>query len=102
MSQESLQRQSRRLRALVSGRVQGVNFRSYTLREASRLGLTGWVCNLPDGRVEVLAEGPIETLKRLAAFLQMGSPHAHVDTVDITLEEASGEFTSFTVHYTGS
>jgi acylphosphatase len=52
-------------RFLISGRVQGVGFRYYAERVASRDGIHGWVRNLPDGRVEVFAEGEIEAVDRL-------------------------------------
>jgi acylphosphatase len=71
----------RQLRAVVLGRVQGVNFRAATQREAQRLGLAGWVRNRPDGSVEVLAEGPRAALEQLAAFLKHGPPAATVTEV---------------------
>lgn len=88
-----------RLRAIVSGRVQGVSFRYYTKKEADQLGVTGWVRNNHDRTVELLAEGNSEQLARLHTFLQTGSPDARVDNVDATYSEASGEFSSFEVTY---
>jgi acylphosphatase len=73
---------SERLRARVRGRVQGVGFRAATLREARGLGLRGWVRNLPDGAVEVVAEGPRADLDALVAFLWRGPRGAHVSHVD--------------------
>jgi len=70
---------------MIRGRVQGVFFRASTQAEAVRLGLTGWVRNLPDGRVEVLACGDPEDLERLREWLAEGPEHARVD--DIELEE---------------
>ncbi len=58
-----------RLHAIISGRVQGVNFRYYTVQEAQRLNTVGWVCNSSDGTVEVMAEGPREQLEMLLTFL---------------------------------
>jgi acylphosphatase len=72
---------SRRLRAVVRGRVQGVGFRYSTEDEANRLGLAGWVRNLPDGGVELEAEGEQGALDRLLAFLRQGPPAARVQTV---------------------
>jgi acylphosphatase len=67
---------------LVSGRVQGVYFRACTQDAARDLGLTGFVRNLPDGRVEVFAQGTEERLGRLEEFLRSGSPAARVDGVE--------------------
>ncbi|MBK6421813.1 MAG: acylphosphatase [Gemmatimonadetes bacterium] len=62
----------------VAGRVQGVGFRYFVQRAATRLDLTGWVRNLPDGRVEVLGQGSAEALDELARALASGPPHAAV------------------------
>lgn len=62
----------------VSGRVQGVFFRAETEAQANRLGLTGWVRNLPDGRVEVCAFGAPAKLSALRDWLKRGPPMAHV------------------------
>lgn len=69
-------------RFVVSGRVQGVGFRAATRREAQRLGLDGHAVNLPDGRVEVLAQGTAQSLEALAAWLQRGPPLARVERVE--------------------
>ncbi len=69
-------------RYLIAGRVQGVWFRQSTLEQARRLGLRGWVRNLPDGRVEVVAAGPGERLRRLHDWLWRGPELARVDGVD--------------------
>lgn len=66
----------------ISGRVQGVGFRWWTVREARRLGLRGTVRNRPDGTVEVHAAGPDAALARLAERLREGPPHARVERVD--------------------
>jgi acylphosphatase len=68
-------------RFLVSGKVQGVFFRASTRERALDLGLSGRATNLPDGRVEVVAEGPAEALDALEAWLQQGPPAAHVEAV---------------------
>lgn len=65
----------------VSGRVQGVFFRESTRREALRLSLTGYACNLADGRVEVLASGANDALDELERWLAHGPPAARVDDV---------------------
>ncbi len=69
-------------RWLLAGRVQGVGFRWFTVRTAQRLGLRGSVRNLPDGRVEVLAAGPPETLRALDDALRAGPGMARVDNVE--------------------
>ncbi len=88
-----------RLHALVYGRVQGVNFRYYTQKQAVALGVTGWVANRPDRGVEVVAEGKEETLQKLLAFLHRGPPSARVDRVQAGWTEATGEFNRFRVRY---
>ncbi len=70
-----------RVRLLVSGRVQGVCFRAYTVEEARDLELSGWVRNLADGRVEIEAQGPREDVERLVAWANRGSPYATVTGV---------------------
>lgn len=70
-----------RQHVVVSGRVQGVGFRYFTVAEARRLGLRGWVRNAPDGSVEIVAEGPPERLRELVAWCRHGPPSAHVSEV---------------------
>jgi acylphosphatase len=69
------------VRCLVAGRVQGVYYRSATADEAARLSLDGWVKNLADGRVEVVAAGEPESIAALARWLWKGPPTARVDAV---------------------
>lgn len=66
-------------RVLISGRVQGVNFRWAAVREATRLGVHGWVRNLHDGRVEALVEGDQAAVDRMVQWLRIGPPAARVD-----------------------
>ena len=89
-----------RLHAIVHGRVQGVNFRYYTIHAAQRLGLTGWVANRWDGTVEAVAEGEREALDKFRAFLHSGSPSSMVQQVDVKWETPTGEFERFGVRYT--
>lgn len=86
-----------RLHASVRGRVQGVSFRYYTLDEARRLGLQGWVRNLPDGSVEVTAEGPRTDLEKLLAFVRHGPPAARVADVQAEWSAASGSLGPFDI-----
>ncbi|MEB3022397.1 acylphosphatase [[Mycobacterium] crassicus] len=70
-----------RLTAWVHGHVQGVGFRWWTRSRALELGLTGYAANRPDGRVQVVAQGPREDCRRLLDLLQGGSTPGRVDTV---------------------
>ena len=90
---------TRRLRVVVTGRVQGVCFRMYTRDTAARLGLTGWVRNRPDGAVELVAEGPEFELGQLAEWCEHGPSHARVDRCVTTYSDATGGYTDFTITY---
>jgi len=83
----------------VSGKVQGVWFRASTVDVATKLKLKGWVRNLPDGRVEIVAEGKKEALDRLIEWCHEGPPLAIVDDVEIVWEEYKGEFLDFCQRY---
>lgn len=85
------------LHAIVKGRVQGVNFRYYTMMRASELHLTGWVRNLPERAVEVTAEGTRAQLEQLLMFLNQGPPSAHVTSVEVEWRAASGKYTDFEI-----
>jgi acylphosphatase len=71
-------------RLLVEGRVQGVGYRWWTMQRAQRLGLDGWVRNLADGSVEILAIGPDEAVGRLAEACRSGPSSAAVTSVERT------------------
>jgi acylphosphatase len=86
-----------RLWLLVAGQVQGVGFRFHARRQARALGLVGWVRNLPDGRVELQAEGPREALESLLAWCQRGPPAAEVGAVEIHWGAETGESAGFEV-----
>ena len=88
-----------RLRVVVRGRVQRVLFRTFTRNRARRLGLAGWVRNLPDGRtVEVVAEGRRSALEQLLAHLREGPPGAYVTQVEVEWDTPRGEVRPFEVH----
>ena len=87
------------LHAFVSGRVQGVGYRAWTRRTAKELGLKGFVRNLPDGRVEVYAEGEEEALKELLSELYKGPLFARVSGVEYQFTEPRGEYEDFTILY---
>ncbi len=82
------------IHVFVSGRVQGVCFRMYTQQQARLLGLTGWVKNLSDGRVEVMASGEEKQLRTLQDWLQKGPGMAKVLNVDLKIIETK-EFNGF-------
>ena len=81
----------RRVHVFVEGWVQGVSFRYNTVQEAVRLGVTGWVRNLPDGRVEAVYEGPLGAVEELLTWTRGGPRWAQVTGVDIRDEEPTGE-----------
>ena len=89
----------KRVHLWISGRVQGVFFRKTTQVVAKTLGICGWVRNLDDGRVEVVAEGEERDLKKLIEFCKRGPPLARVDGMDVKWEEYKGEFEKFEVRY---
>ncbi len=76
---------------LISGRVQGVGFRESMTREAKRLGVSGWVRNLRDGRVEAVADGP--AAEALIAWARRGPPAAEV--TELRIAEVNGQLTGF-------
>lgn len=88
---------NKRIEASVYGRVQGVGFRYATYHRAIQLHLTGWVMNRPDGSVRVVAEGTERELAMLAAWLHEGPAPAHVELVDFDWQDATGEFSNFTI-----
>ena len=94
------QNENYQLHAYVKGRVQGVGFRYNTLKSAQEYDLKGWVRNLRDGRVEVLAEGQHEDLNLLLAVLRKGPVSADVNDVDYEFTDASGKFNRFYVRNT--
>ena len=86
-----------RAHVVVSGRVQGVFYRQSTVDEARRRRLSGWVRNLPDGRVEVEAEGERAEVEALVAWCRVGPPSARVDEVEVRWGAATGAEVAFGV-----
>ena len=86
-----------RLHAIVEGMVQGVGYRQFTIERAGRLGLTGWVKNRFDRKVETVAEGPHGALEDFLKSLQSGPPAAIVRRVTATWGPATGEFPAFEI-----
>ena len=87
------------MEAVVSGRVQGVFFRNFVVGHARRLGLTGYVRNLPDGTVGVFAEGGRDKLEQLELLLWQGTQAARVENVDVRWHRAAVKYAAFTVLY---
>jgi acylphosphatase len=87
----------RRVRAIVTGRVQGVSFRASTAWEARRLGVTGWVRNRADGSVELEAEGDGERIAALLAWCEKGPPAARVSRVAVEELAPGGDDDDFDV-----
>lgn len=77
----------------VSGRVQGVGFRFYMQRKARELGVTGWVRNRRDGRVEAVVQGEPDAVELMTAWTRRGPPSAAVS--DVKIEDATGDYTTF-------
>jgi len=88
-----------RAHVLISGSVQGVFFRANALYQAQGLGITGWVRNCRDGRVEVVLEGEKSALDRMISWCRKGPPGATVDNLKISREDYQGEFSSFSIRY---
>jgi acylphosphatase len=88
------------VQATVHGYVQGVFFRAFVSRQASELGLTGYVRNLPGGdAVEVLAEGERKQLEELISQLKVGPPAARVERVVVNWSEHTGSYSGFSIRY---
>jgi acylphosphatase len=87
-----------RRRYLVEGEVQGVGFRYFAVRRALRIGVSGWVRNLPDGRVEALAEGSLALLAEFEAALRRGPDMASVTNVQVVeISDETEVLTSFII-----
>jgi acylphosphatase len=88
-----------RIHVIVSGRVQGVFFRHNTNKTANKLGIKGFVRNLDDGCVEVVAEGTKDKLKELIKFCRLGPTNSSVEDVKIEYKDATDEFNTFSIKY---
>jgi len=88
-----------RAHVIITGRVQGVFFRTETQDEAIRKGMTGWVRNMPDGRVEAVFEGEKDNVEKLIEFCRRGPPGARVTKVEVVWENYMGEFRDFRIRY---
>lgn len=86
-----------RVHVLVRGRVQGVFYRATAQDFGCALGLTGWIRNLPDGRVEAVLEGPRDRIEDMVDWCRHGPPMARVEAVDLDWLPATREFTTLRV-----
>lgn len=88
-----------RAHVFISGKVQGVYFRQNTQQLAIRHGVTGWVRNLDDGRVEAIFEGDDINVNEIIEWCYAGPPKAHVQDVKVKFEKYIGEFFDFNIDY---
>ena len=88
-----------RIHVFISGSVQGVFFRAHTRSVAQSSDLTGWVRNLPDGRVEIIAEGRRDRADEFIRWCHKGPAMASVDNVEVNWEKVTGEFKDFEILY---
>ena len=88
-----------RAHVTVTGKVQGVFYRAQTAEKARRLNVTGWVRNLPDGRVEAMFEGEDTSVQKIIDFCRRGPPNAYVIAVNVEQHEWKGEFKDFRVRH---
>ena len=86
-----------RIRLLVSGRVQGVGFRYAAREAASACGVAGWARNLPDGSVEIVAQGSPDAMDRMTAWARRGPPGARVDRVEEERVSVAAEPSGFEI-----
>jgi acylphosphatase len=89
----------KRVRVTITGMVQGVFFRAKTRNEAIRNNVTGWVRNLPDGRVEAVFEGRPEDVDRVVGWCRIGPSLAEVTNVEMREEAYTGAFTDYSIRY---
>jgi acylphosphatase len=87
------------LQAIVYGYVQGVFFRAFVSMRARALGLTGYVRNLPEGTVEVNAEGERNKLEKLISYLEIGPPGARVEKVVTNWSKHTGSYFDFNIRH---
>jgi len=87
------------VQVIVYGYVQGVFFRAFVSQQATQLGLTGYVRNLPRGAVEVNAEGERKQLDQLIGYLKVGPPSAKVEKVVTNWSEYTGSYSRFSIRY---
>ncbi|MGB6881743.1 MAG: acylphosphatase [Microgenomates group bacterium] len=88
-----------RAHIFIEGRVQGIFYRVWILRQAQHIGLTGWVKNLEDGRVEAVFEGPKSKVEKMVKECHKGPRLAGVKHIEVIWEKATGELDTFEIKY---
>ncbi|MDX1617300.1 MAG: acylphosphatase [Balneolaceae bacterium] len=89
----------KRAHIFLEGRVQGVGFRHFTKTNAQKIGVGGWVKNLPDGRVEAVFEGAEEDVEQMVELVRQGPRSSRVADMDVEWTEPKGDFDGFRVRY---
>jgi acylphosphatase len=89
----------KRIHIFITGRVQGVFFRQSTRVMAIKNNVTGWIRNLDDGRVEIVAEGEESNINSLTDWCKTGPANSRVDEFELLDEDSTGEFENFDVIY---
>lgn len=87
------------IRVIATGKVQGVCYRESTRAEANRIGVSGWVRNLPDGSVEAVLQGDLQDIEQLVNWMKMGPQFAIVEKLEVEDIEIAELFSSFSVQY---
>lgn len=87
------------LQIIVSGEVQGVGYRYYTQMKAIQFGITGWVKNLQEGGVEILASGENDNLERFIDEVRRGNPFSTVDHIEVNETIKTETYRSFAIKY---
>lgn len=87
------------LQIIVSGEVQGVGYRYYTQMKAIQFGITGWVRNLQEGGVEILASGPKADLESFVDEVRRGNPFSTVNHIEVHETEKTETYKSFAIKY---
>lgn len=87
------------IRVIATGKVQGVCYRESTRAEANRIGVSGWVRNLPDGSVEAVLQGDLQDIEQLVNWMEMGPQFAIVEKLEVEDIEIAELFSRFSVQY---
>jgi len=99
LKKKSISDKKSRVHVLVEGRVQGVFYRETCRKKAQRLGVTGWVMNLKDGKVEAVFEGEEVLVNKMVDWAKRGSIFASVDSFNVLEEDYKEEFKTFGIRY---
>ena len=95
----TMTRELQQIHAIVEGRVQGVSYRYFSQQAAYQMGVKGWVRNLPNGTVEVLAQGTEAQLEQFLNFLRIGSPSAAVQGINVEWQACGDYCNLFQIRY---